>query len=423
SEQDIDWATLTFDGQTRFENFSWNADLLGNAFDSMSGKLRFSDRSIDFAPVEIRKGNQTYRLEGSLTPEPVAGKKKRSLYLIDWFLNPAWNLEANLQIPRIELSLLLKKLESKDRYTFPDAWIDEGWARNSRATLNLNIDDVQWESQPLFSKLMGKLEYNRGRSTLRPFSLLYKGGKVTGSATLDVSPAWVSDGEPQWAASVNVENLPIDALPFGLGFTRGSVKGESTFTSQGRYFSDWDKNARLRGLLQIGGLQGDVWTRPVKAKIDTFFDKSAASDYLLSDAARLECQPSPESALVEFQETHDKLELGRMRISTKGGGRLDLQADMSNATSAAREKLKGKAVYRFPAKCFSDRAQFCMKDLQRDVAWPLDFSKREVTLSELEYDFDVGVFARSFQACMERKVADDVKKQMTTESKPGAKGK
>ncbi len=414
SEKDIDWATLTFDGQSRFENFSWHSPLLGNSFDSISGKLRFTDRSIEFAPVEILKGQQRYRLEGSLTPEPVGNKKNRSLYLIDWFLNPAWNLQANVQIPQIELSSLLEKLESRDRYKFPDSWTQSAWAKGSRASVNLDIGSIQWEARELFTKLLGKLEYNRGRSTLRPFSVMYQGGKLKGSATLDLSPAWINNGDPQWAASVNLESFPVKALPFSLGLSKGIVKGEGTFTSQGRYFADWEKAARLRGLLQISGVEAAPWTLSVREKIDEFFDKSAASDYLLSDAVRAECMPVPESALVEFQKTTGKLDLGRVRLALKGGGRIDLQANVTAPTSQSGARLRGKAMYRFPTRCFSDRAQFCVRELEKDLSWPLDFSNRESSWTKIEYDFDTEAFGKSFQACMERRVAADVKKQISS---------
>jgi hypothetical protein len=414
SEKDIDWSTLTFDGQSRFENFSWHSPLLGNSFDSISGKLRFTDRSIEFAPVQIFKGQQSFRLEGSLTPEPIGNKKIRSLYLIDWFLNPAWNLQANVQIPQIELSSLLEKLESRDRYKFPDSWTKSTWAKGSRANVNLDIGSIQWESRELFTKLLGQLEYNRGRSTLRPFSLNYEGGKLKGSATLDLSPTWTNDGDPQWAASVSLESFPVKALPFHLGLSKGVVKGEGTFTSQGRYFADWVKAARLRGLLQVAGIEATPWTLSLREKIDAFFDKSAASDYLLSDAVRAECMPVPESALVEFQETTGKLELGRVRLALKGGGRLDLQANVTDPTYPTAARLRGKAKYRFPSRCFSDRAQFCVRELEKDLSWPLDFSQGESSWTKIEYDFDTAAFGKSFQACMVRRVASDVKKQISS---------
>ena len=416
SEKDIDWSTVTFEGQSRFENFAWHSDIMGDAFDSISGKVIFSDKSIQFSPVDIRRGAQSYRLDGTLVPQPEPGKKQRSLYFIDWFMNPAWNLTANVQIPHVELSSLLKKLESKDRYTLPDEWLDSKWAKQSRANLNLDIATIHWENKELFSKLLGKFEYDQGRSTLRPFSLVYRGGKVKGSATLDVTPVWKGDSDPQWAASVSVEDFGVEALPFQIGFSKGVVKGDATFTSQGRYFSDWEKSARLRGLVNIASIQGSTWMKSVKDKVDIFFDKSDASDYLLSDAKRSDCMPSPESALVEFQRTSEKLSLGRMRISLKGGGRLDLQADVSKPSHPEESKIRGKALYRFPTKCFSPRAQYCVQQLQNDTAWPLDFSQSDRTWSRIEYEFDPAAFGKSFQLCMERKVSSDVKSQISAEA-------
>jgi hypothetical protein len=415
SEKDIDWSTLTFDGQMRFEDFAWDSDLLGNAFDNVSGQLRFSDRAIEFTPIAIRKGAQTYKLEGSLRPEPKVGQKQRALYLIDWFLNPVWNLEANVQIPRLELSSMLKKLESKDRYAFPDDWLGSDRIKGSKANLNLDIGSLHWEGEELFSKLLGKFEFDRGRATLRPFSLLHKGGKIKGSATLDLTPVWVRNEDPQWAASVNVEGLDVSAVPFSMGFPKGLVKGDATFTSQGRYYADWEKNARLRGLATLTRVQEDFWTRPIKAKVDAFFDKSEASDYLISDARKNECYAQPETALVEFQKTDDKLDLGRVRVNLKGGGRLDLQADVKEASLRHRARVSGKALYRFPAGCFSVRGQACMKDLQKEVAWPLDFSKQSQVWTDLEYVFDPVLFGKSFQACMEKRVAEDVQKQISAE--------
>jgi hypothetical protein len=410
SEKDIDWASLTFDGDVRINDLSWASEMLGESFDNISGRIRFLEDSVNLSPITIRKGAQNYSIDGTLKPLRV-GSKKSMLYLSDWFRSTAWHLTANVQMPQLELSSLLKKRESRDRYTFPDTLIDAEWIKQSRAELNLSLANVRWEQKVLAENLLGKLDYRGGRWILRPFSAVYKKGKAQGSASLDLTPVWLQDADPQWALSVKLENIPTNELPLALGLEGGRVSGDLTLTSQGRYFYDWEQALRTRGLLRISNATQSLWLRPLSRMVNEFFETSPARDYLLSDATREKCEVALGRVSVEVQQIAHETRLERFRHETGGGSRLDLEAVLTSGDSQELEAT-GKAAFKFANNCFSPRAQSCLEELTKG-SWPLDFSTRKHRLSRLAYGFNVKTFGENFKVCMARKVSEAVKDSAT----------
>lgn len=409
SEKDIDWSTLTFEGDIHVQDLVWNSSLLGD-FDSLSGLVRFQNDALYFSSFQMRKGPQVYKLDGSLRPSFAKAKGPRPLYVSHLFSSIGWDVSGNIEVPRVEASKLLKKVESIDRYTFLDSFMDGEVLKRSRASMNLSVGEVTWEAQPFLKSMLAKLEYQSGRWTMRPFSAVYGNSPFQASLSLDLNPVWQADQDPQWAASLRSKTFFSKDFPMDLGYEDAVLDIDLTLTSQGRYFLDWEKNLRVRGLIGVLKAKSSKWLKPIEEKVKFFFDESEARDYLLSDAKRDLCHPVFEKALMEVQWSEGALKLERMRQQNVGGGRLDLEALVTPKDQ--KSFVRGKAAFLFAKSCFSKEAQSCFDSLGGGRGWLLDFSKDSVSFADLKYDLDVARYAQLFKQCMAKKISERVTQEI-----------
>lgn len=409
SEKDIDWSSLTFEGDLIVNDFAWNSELFGE-FNSLSGRLKFLNDQVQINKFTMFKGSNKYLIDGLL--RPIDSKR---VHVSDFFSDHAWETQINLEVPKIEVSKLLVKMDSIDRYSLPEFMLTSDRFKNSRISFNLNIADATWEENSFLKNLLGKLDYAQGRWTLRPFSAAMGESKFQGSASIDLNPFWLAKKDPQWAASLKSTSYNSRDFPLELGFLDAMFGADLTLTTQGRYLNDWKNNLRMRGLINIKQAKESLWLNPVGSMVKKLFAETVARDYLLSDAKQNSCLPIMNKAMVELHWHDEKLKIERMRHDLYNGGRLDLEAvieRVNDSTSAI-----GKAAFKFSNNCFSESAKTCFDRLTKNRGWILDFSTTPQPLDSIKYAFELESFAENFKSCMAQKIAEKVSNEISKETK------